>query len=71
MTYGEAFDLAKGGLNIARALWDSNVYVTFQEGNIQFNTRPKLVITNDGVTKDWVAYSHDSEATDWTIWVAP
>jgi len=71
MTYGEAFILAKGGANIARSSWASDVYVTFQDGNVQFNTRPRLVKADNGVTNEWVAYSADSEATDWMVWVAP
>jgi hypothetical protein len=69
MNYGQAFVLAKGGDKIAREAWSSNTYVTFKDGNVEFNTRPQLLITEGNNTRAWVAYPDDTEALDWIVWV--
>ena len=65
MNYGKAFGLAKNGDMIAREAWSSNKYVTFKDGNVQFNTKPQLLVTEGNNTRAWVAYPEDTEAQDW------
>lgn len=64
MNYGEAFTLAKAGALIAREGWVDK-HITFKDGSVKFNTKPQLLMTDGNVTRAWVAYPEDTEATDW------
>lgn len=66
MNYGQAFTLAKGGAHIARADWTGK-YVIFKDGSVKFNTKPQLLETDGNVTRAWLAYPEDTEATDWEV----
>jgi hypothetical protein len=65
MNYGQAFIIAKSGGKIARASWPIGSYVSYQDSNVQLQTPPTLLYTDDITTISYQSSDGDKQADDW------